>query len=129
MTSLLLRRSQAPEGHISRVSARGRVRGEQAGSHNSTDSTVARIARVTGSGTFAHIWRHALDALFDAFVLGGVFVVPITAVVALVSLWLPRSAPLHWMGSQIFSIAVLWFLAALFGAHLQRRHHRQESTE
>jgi hypothetical protein len=81
------------------------------------------------SHTHPHVWRHAVDALFDAFVLGGVFVVPVAGVVALISLWLPSSAPLHWIGGQMFGAAVLWFLAALFGAHLQSRRHHQESAK
>lgn len=133
MTSLLLRRLPALEGHISRVSARMGVEREQQGSHSGTGTVLAAWLAAFRAGaallTSPQMWRRVLDVLFGAFILGGVVVVPVAGVAALVSVWLPAFVPLHWMGSQMFGFAILWFMASLFGAHLQRRRHEEEPAK
>jgi hypothetical protein len=133
VTSLLLRRLPAHEGHFNRVSARMGVEREQQGSQTGTESVLAAWLAALRAGvallTNPQTWHSVLDALFGAFILGGVFVVPVAGVAALISVWLPAFLPLHWMASQMFGFAILWFIASLFGAHLRQRRHQEEPAK
>lgn len=69
-------------------------------------------------------WRgyagQLLIGLMNAIVLGGVFVVPVAALVALCCMWMPANHPLHHTAPTFFGFASLWFMLALALAHFQR---------
>jgi hypothetical protein len=68
--------------------------------------------------------RHLAVALMNAVMLGGVFVVPIAALVALWCAWMPVSQPLHHTAPTFFAVASFWFMLALLLSHFQ--HHGSE---
>jgi hypothetical protein len=67
--------------------------------------------------------RLQLDRIFDVVVsvamLGGVFVVPVATLIAMICAWLPQRHPLHQTAPTFFAVASFWFIAALLLSHLQ----------
>jgi hypothetical protein len=70
--------------------------------------------------------RRAFGVVFGAAIMGGVVSIPVAAIAAFVGFWQPVHAPLHTVGGRLLGIAIVWFLLALLGAHLQASHgHHQ----
>jgi hypothetical protein len=131
VSSLLLRRLPAAESALSRAGAHMEVLEQRLHSNRGFSAVMGGLAAVhMGLAHHANswTWRRALDALFAAAVMGGAFVVPVAGVVALVSLWLPPSTPLHRIGGQIFGIAILWFVASVLVVHLHPRRLDEEKS-
>lgn len=131
VSSLLLRRLLAAESALSRAGAHMEVLEQRLHSNRGFRAVMGWLAAVyAGLAQLANsrTRRRAVDALFDAAVLGGAFAVPVAGIVALVSLGLPPSTPLHRIGGQIFGIAILWFVASVLVVHLHPRRLDEEES-
>jgi hypothetical protein len=73
--------------------------------------------------------RRAFGVVIGAAIMGGVFSIPVAAITALVGFLQPAHAPLHVVGGRLLGIAIVWFLLALLGAHLQASHGHHEPEE
>jgi hypothetical protein len=67
------------------------------------------------------LWLRVADTALAFTILGGVVAVPAACGFALLTGLMPASAPLRMVTPQLFGLAVLWFLAAIIGAHFQPR--------
>lgn len=66
---------------------------------------------------FALVRNHIADWLM----LGGVLVMPVAAVLAVVGAITPPRSAFHQHVGDVFAFAAVWFIAALFAAQFQRR--------
>ncbi len=131
MSSIILRRSAVAETELEGQ------RDAAATSESTQFSLSQRIVRpcmeTFAAALMAKRARLPFNQLFDMLVsvamLGGVFVVPVATLIAVVCAWLPQSHPLHRTAPTLFAVASLWFLAALLLSHFQPRfgceHHRE----
>lgn len=77
------------------------------------EAPLAQLAEATVT-----VRRGALQALMAALFAGGVLVAPILALVALVSYFAP-SMPLRALAPALITVALVWLVVAIVGAHTQ----------
>ncbi len=82
------------------------------------------VAEVS-AGSSREVWQRLVDGVISAIIVGGVFVVPLASLLALIGAFLPQRAPLHDAGPQLLGFAILWFVVAIFSAHTQPHDQEQ----
>jgi hypothetical protein len=59
------------------------------------------------------------QGILSVIILGSVFVVPLACVLTIIGVLSPEHTPLRETSGQLFGFGLLWFVVAIFGAHLQ----------
>lgn len=123
MLSAHLRPPAQQNGRPGKVTARDHEQDYDAHPHATQDAPRGQRSLAVRAHAWLgtrQMWRRCAEAAYSAFTVGGVLVVPLTAVLAIIGTLSPGHTPLHEMGSTCFGYGALWFIIALCGTHLKR---------